>query len=51
VASGLELTTPDEQQRPGQPAEPATIYVMLAFPLSSYVSDATTAVTGGKPMR
>jgi len=36
--------------RPGQPAELATAYVMLADPLSSYVSGATIAVTGGKPM-
>ena len=28
----------------------ATAYVMLADPLSSYVSGATIAVTGGKPM-
>jgi NAD(P)-dependent dehydrogenase (short-subunit alcohol dehydrogenase family) len=37
-------------QRPGQPAELATVYVMLADPLSSYVSGATIAVTGGKPI-
>jgi NAD(P)-dependent dehydrogenase (short-subunit alcohol dehydrogenase family) len=36
--------------RPGQPAELATAYVMLADPLSSYVSGATIAVTGGKPI-
>lgn len=36
-------------QRPGQPAELATAYVMLADPLSSYVSGTTIAVTGGKP--
>jgi NAD(P)-dependent dehydrogenase (short-subunit alcohol dehydrogenase family) len=36
--------------RPGQPAELATAYVMLADPLSSYVSGAIVAVTGGKPM-
>jgi NAD(P)-dependent dehydrogenase (short-subunit alcohol dehydrogenase family) len=35
-------------QRAGQPAELATTYVMLADPLSSYVSGATIAVTGGK---
>lgn len=35
--------------RPGQPAELATAFVMLADPLSSYVSGATIAVTGGKP--
>jgi NAD(P)-dependent dehydrogenase (short-subunit alcohol dehydrogenase family) len=34
--------------RPAQPAELATAYVMLADPLSSYVSGATIAVTGGK---
>lgn len=37
-------------KRPGQPAELATAYVMLADPLSSYVSGATIAVTGGAPM-
>jgi NAD(P)-dependent dehydrogenase (short-subunit alcohol dehydrogenase family) len=37
-------------KRPGQPAELATAYVMLADPLSSYVSGATVSVTGGKPM-
>jgi NAD(P)-dependent dehydrogenase (short-subunit alcohol dehydrogenase family) len=37
-------------QRPGQPAELATTYVMLADPLSSYVSGATVAVTGGRPI-
>jgi NAD(P)-dependent dehydrogenase (short-subunit alcohol dehydrogenase family) len=37
-------------RRPGQPAELATAYVMLADPLSSYVSGATIAVAGGKPI-
>jgi NAD(P)-dependent dehydrogenase (short-subunit alcohol dehydrogenase family) len=37
-------------KRPAQPAELATAYVMLADPLSSYVSGATVAVTGGKPI-
>jgi NAD(P)-dependent dehydrogenase (short-subunit alcohol dehydrogenase family) len=37
-------------KRPGQPAELATAYVMLADPLSSYVSGATVAVTGGEPI-
>jgi NAD(P)-dependent dehydrogenase (short-subunit alcohol dehydrogenase family) len=36
-------------KRPGQPVELATAYVMLADPLSSYVSGANIAVTGGKP--
>ena len=36
-------------KRPGQPVELVTSYVMLADPLSSYVSGATIAVTGGKP--
>jgi NAD(P)-dependent dehydrogenase (short-subunit alcohol dehydrogenase family) len=31
-------------KRPAQPAELATAYVMLADPLSSYVSGATIAV-------
>jgi NAD(P)-dependent dehydrogenase (short-subunit alcohol dehydrogenase family) len=37
-------------KRPGQPAELATAYLMLADPQSSYVSGATIAVTGGKPL-
>lgn len=37
-------------KRPGQPAELATAFVMLADPLSSYVSGATIAVTGGRPI-
>ena len=37
-------------KRPGQPAELATAYVMLADPLSSYTSGATIAVTGGRPL-
>ena len=36
--------------QPGQPAELATAYVLLADPLSSYISSATIAVTGGKPI-
>jgi hypothetical protein len=36
-------------KRAGQPAELATAYVMLADSLSSYVSGATVAVTGGRP--
>jgi NAD(P)-dependent dehydrogenase (short-subunit alcohol dehydrogenase family) len=37
-------------KRPGQPAELATAFVMLADPLSSYISGATVAVTGSKPI-
>ena len=37
-------------QRPGQPRELAPVYVMLASPEASYVSGATIAVTGGKPI-
>ena len=33
----------------GQSPELATTYVVLADPLSSYVSGATVAVTGGRP--
>lgn len=36
--------------RPGQPAELAPVYVLLASPEASYVSGATIAVTGGKPI-
>jgi len=36
--------------RPGQPAELAPVYVMLASNESSYVSGARIAVTGGKPI-
>ena len=37
-------------KRPGQPAELATTYVMLADPLSSYVTGTMVGVTGGKPI-
>ena len=37
-------------KRPGQPAELAPVYVMLASNEASYVSGATIAVTGGKPI-
>ncbi|GJD64196.1 SDR family oxidoreductase [Methylobacterium frigidaeris] len=37
-------------KRPGQPVELAPVYVMLASEEASYVSGATVAVTGGKPM-
>jgi NAD(P)-dependent dehydrogenase (short-subunit alcohol dehydrogenase family) len=36
--------------RPAQPCELAPVYVMLASAESSYVSGATVAVTGGKPI-
>ena len=36
--------------RPGQPAELAPVYVMLASDESSYVSGAMITVTGGQPM-
>lgn len=45
-----EFGTQVPMKRAGQPAELATTYVMLADPLSSYVSGATVAVTGGKPI-
>ena len=37
-------------QRPGQPAEVAPVYVMVASDEASYVSGARIAVTGGKPI-
>lgn len=37
-------------KRPAQPVELASAYVMLAEPMSSYISGATVAVTGGKPL-
>ena len=37
-------------QRPGQPAELAAPYVMLASDEASYISGATIAVTGGHPI-
>jgi NAD(P)-dependent dehydrogenase (short-subunit alcohol dehydrogenase family) len=37
-------------KRPGQPSEVAPVYVMLASDEASYVSGATVAVTGGKPL-
>lgn len=36
--------------RPAQPVELASAYVMLAEPMSSYISGATIAVTGGQPI-
>lgn len=36
--------------RPGQPAELAPIYVLLASPESSYVTGETYGVTGGNPL-
>ena len=56
----IPSTLPDEavinfgkqvpMKRPGQPAELATAYVMLADLLASYISGAAIAVTGGKPI-
>ncbi len=37
-------------KRPAQPCELAPVYVMLATSEASYVSGATVAVTGGKPI-
>jgi len=37
-------------KRPAQPCELAPVFVMLASDESSYVSGATVAVTGGKPL-
>jgi NAD(P)-dependent dehydrogenase (short-subunit alcohol dehydrogenase family) len=37
-------------KRPGQPKELAPVYVLLASDEASYVSGATVAVTGGKPI-
>jgi len=36
--------------RPGQPAELAPVYVLLASDEASYMAGATVAVTGGKPL-
>jgi NAD(P)-dependent dehydrogenase (short-subunit alcohol dehydrogenase family) len=36
--------------RPGQPAELAPVYVLLASDEASYVTGATVAVTGGRPL-
>jgi NAD(P)-dependent dehydrogenase (short-subunit alcohol dehydrogenase family) len=36
--------------RPAQPVELAPAYVMLATDEASYISGATIAVTGGKPI-
>jgi NAD(P)-dependent dehydrogenase (short-subunit alcohol dehydrogenase family) len=36
--------------RPGQPAEVAPVYVLLASDEASYISGARIAVTGGKPI-
>ena len=37
-------------KRPGQPAELAAAYVMLASPEASYITGAVVPVTGGRPM-
>jgi NAD(P)-dependent dehydrogenase (short-subunit alcohol dehydrogenase family) len=37
-------------KRPGQPAELAPAYVLLASGESSYISGALIPVTGGRPM-
>jgi hypothetical protein len=37
-------------ERPGQPKEVAPAYVLLASSEASYISGATVAVTGGKPL-
>lgn len=37
-------------KRPAHPVGLAAAYVLLAEPMSSYVSGATVAVTGGVPM-
>jgi NAD(P)-dependent dehydrogenase (short-subunit alcohol dehydrogenase family) len=37
-------------KRPAQPAELAALYVLLASDEASYISGATIAVTGGKPI-
>jgi NAD(P)-dependent dehydrogenase (short-subunit alcohol dehydrogenase family) len=36
--------------RPGQPAEVAPAYVLLASDEASYISGARVAVTGGRPI-
>jgi NAD(P)-dependent dehydrogenase (short-subunit alcohol dehydrogenase family) len=36
--------------RPGQPAELAPAYVLLASPEASYITGAMIPVTGGRPM-
>ncbi len=56
----IPSTMPDEKvrhfgeqvpmKRPAQPCELAPVYVMLATREASYVSGATIAVTGGKPI-
>jgi NAD(P)-dependent dehydrogenase (short-subunit alcohol dehydrogenase family) len=37
-------------KRPGQPAELASAFVMLADPLSTYITGAIVPVTGGRPL-
>ena len=37
-------------KRPGQPAEVAPVYVLLASDQASYMSGARIAVTGGTPI-
>jgi len=56
----IPSTMPEEQvesfgqevpmKRPGQPAELAALYVLLASDEASYISGARVAVTGGQPI-
>ena len=45
-----EFGTDTPLGRPGQPAEVAPVFVMLASDEASYISGAVIAVTGGKPI-
>lgn len=44
------MNQPEQLKRPGQPAEVAPVYVLLASDEASYISGARIAVTGGKPI-
>ena len=45
-----ELRQQTPMKRPGQPAELAPVYVLLASDEASYISGARIAVTGGTPI-
>ncbi len=53
AAHQMSFSSIEEQvpmKRPAQPKEVAPVYVMLASDEASYISGATVAVTGGKPI-
>jgi NAD(P)-dependent dehydrogenase (short-subunit alcohol dehydrogenase family) len=50
AANGPEIGKNTPRGRPGQPAELAPAYVLLASNDGSPITDTMTPVTGGRPM-